>query len=315
MNFIFDYIKSNTNTNNTIIIDEQPNNTKNMVDIEPIITISKFNKNIDEFENNFTETNANDNLYEDLEEEFETEFGQDDFKNYINKDSVCQFTKNAEFCTFNWNGIEFLDKWELQRKVDKNHATDLAKAMLNDFKKNKEFVFYDPIHIGKKKFDYKYYVLDGQHRLEAYLYFYERNKYPIQQIPIIIWYMDNDEDFIELFQKINNRLSLDKLKLIQIKLLEIFEGLEKKYGENIYGKNRPKINKDLFANKLKNNDNVHKLSTNEILTKLFEINQNIRGKPRSSRVRPNVSTSIHNSAESMDFFLGLDKTMCWLSEI
>jgi hypothetical protein len=311
MNLIVDYISDN----NIIIVD---NNNDN--DDEPNITVSKFNKNIDEIENNLTETNKDDNLEEELEEEeleddFESNFGQDNFKNYINKDSISSFTKNAEFCTFNWNGIDLLDKWELQRKVDKNHATELVKAMLNDLKKYKEFVFYDPIHIGKKKVDLKYYVLDGQHRLEAYLWLYERNKYPIQQIPIIIWYVDDDEDFIELFQKINNRLSLDKLKLIQIKLLEIFEELEKKYGKNIYGQNRPKINKEIFADKLKNNDNVHKLTTNEILIKLVEINEKIRGKPRTSRVKPNVNSSIHNSAEIMDFFLGLDKTMSWISDI
>lgn len=316
MDYIFDYMKGKKTNKKVIINDIDPD--------EPIITNSKFNNDIDNVEMlvNQSIINSENNIkkleednIDDLEEEFETNLGLDNFKNYINKDTISSFTKNAEFCTFNWNGIDFLDKWELQRKVNKSHATQLAKEMKNDYEKNNEFIFYDPIHIGNKKYDNKYYVLDGQHRLEAYLYFYERNIYPIQQIPCIIWYVENEDKFIDLFQKINNRLSLDKLKLIQIKLLEIFEGIEKKYGKNIYGQNRPKINKDVFANKLKNNDNVHNLTTEEVLNKLIEINEKIRGKPRNLRVKPNVNTSIHNSAESIDFFLGLDRTMSWISEI
>ena len=300
---------------------------------EPTITVSKFNKNIEVIDCNQIISNIvlknqesenstsieiikeEEDLEEELEEEFDSKFGTDNFKNYIIADSINPFTKNAEFCRFSWNGIELLEKWELNRKVDKNHATELAKSMLNDFKKYKEFIFFDPVHIGKKKNDSKYYVLDGQHRLEAYLYFYERNKYPIQQIPAIIWYTEDQEHFLELFNKINSRLSIDKLKLMQLKLLDIISGLENKYGKSIWGLNRPKINKELFCEKIKNNDKCNKITSEEILNKLFTINEKIRGKPRSLRVKPNVNTSIHNSAETMDLFLGLDKTMSWINEI
>jgi hypothetical protein len=342
MNSLVNYLtgrsEKSSKKNNIIVVneDEIQNNINDIInnDIEPVITISKFNKNINEITkntddedeesiNNEESTDNEDNTdnedsesdIDKLNNEFETNFIPDNFKNYIIPESVQPYTKNAEFCKFNWNGIEFLDKWELQRKVDTKHATELAKSLKADHKKYGEFIFYDPIHIGKKVNDDKYYVLDGQHRLEAYQYFYERNIYPIQQIPGIIWYSTNEEHFIELFHKINSRLSIDKLKLIQIKLLEIFEGMEKKYGRNIWGINRPKINKDMFSQKLRNSDFVHKSSTEEILNKLFKINENLRKMPRASRVKPNCVTSIHNSAETMDFFLGLDKVMGWIVEI
>lgn len=326
--------KSISKPNNIIIVDDESQyNTDNTIyrtndiiekDIEPIRIVSKFNKNIDvnnkddeDSENN--EDNENeydtDSNLDELENNFETNFVPDNFKNYIIPESIQPYTKNAEFCRFNWNGIELLDRWELQRKVDKNHATELAKSLKADHKKYGEFIFYDPVHIGKKKNDNKYYVLDGQHRLEAYQYFYERNIYPIQQIPAILWYATDEEHFIELFHKINSRLSIDKLKLIQIKLLEIFEGMEKKYGKNIWGINRPKINKDMFTQKLRNSESVHDSSTEEILTNLFKINEDLRKLPRTLRVKPNCATSIHNSAETMDFFLGLDKKMTWIANI
>ena len=319
MNAIVNYItgrneksshKSISNKNNNIII------VDNEKDIEPDIVISKFNKNIDEVDKDGegSEYDENSNL-DELENDFETNFVPDNFKNYIIPKSIQPYTKNADFCRFNWNGIEFLDRWELQRKVDKNHATELAKSLKADHKKYGEFIFYDPVHIGKKANDNKYYVLDGQHRLEAYQYFYERNVYPIQQIPAILWYASDEENFIELFHKINSRLSIDKLKLIQIKLLEIFEGMEKKYGKNIWGINRPKINKDMFCQKLRNSESVNNLSTEEILTNLFKINEDLRKLPRALRIKPNCGTSVHNSAETMDFFLGLDKAMGWVAKI
>ncbi len=298
---------------NIIIVDNEN-------DIEPIIKVSKFNKNInednDDIKNKEEICNEDNeditNKEELINKDFEEKIVPDNFQNYIIPESVQVYTKNAEFCRFNWNGIEFLDRWELQRKVDIRHATELAKSLKADHIKYGEFIFYDPVHIGKKANDDKYYVLDGQHRLEAYQYFYERNIYPIQQIPAILWYANNEEQFIELFYKINSRLNIDKLKLIQIKLLEIFEGMEKKYGKNIWGINRPKINKDLFTQKLRNSESVHNSSTEEILTNLFKINENLRKLPRSLRIKPNCTTNVHNSAETMDFFLGLDKKMEWL---
>jgi len=281
---------------------------KNDVDTKhilvPKISNSKFNKKLiitDEDD----ETECAEHEYHEL---------IDNFNNYIIEDSVQNYTSIAKFLRFSWNGIDFLDRWELQRKVDIEHVNLLANSMYVDYKKYKEFISYDPIHLGKKISDDKYYVLDGQHRLEAYIYFHKLNKFPIQQIPAIIWYADNEEQFIEFFHKINSRLSIDKLKLVQIKMLEIFEGLEQTYGLNIWGINRPKLNKDVFVDKLKNTESIHKLSTEEILKKLYEINKKLRGLSRNSRVK-NCTPKIHTSAESIDFFLGLDKNMLWIGEI
>jgi len=325
MNYIYNIISPKKTNDNNLIDNVDNYNITNQE--EPTIVVSKFDKNIEGnyndtinkiIKNEEKEDNENNENNEDnhsIEEDFKTKFGNDNFINYIVANSEKPFTKNATYCRFNWNGIELLKKWELNRKVNIVHATQLARFMSQDYKKYGEFIFYDPIHIGKKKFDVDYYVLDGQHRLEAYLYFCEKNKYAIQQIPVIIWYAENEEHFIELFNKINSRLSIDKLKLMQLKLLEIIEGLENKYGKNIWGINRTKINKELFCNKIKNNDNAHKLTSEQILNKLFDINNNIRGKPRNSRVKPNINTNIHKSAEEIDLFLGLDRTMSWIDEI
>ena len=282
------------------------------------ITTSKFNKNIDKHKSKSINLNVSDVENEQTEDEFSSDntcINEENFQHYIVDGSISRFSVGSNYCQFKWNGIKYIDRWELQRKVNLDHANELLNDMIADFEKFKEFRFIDLIHIGKKKDDDKYYVLDGQHRLEAYNMLCESNKYPIQNIPIVLWTVDNDKSFVDLFQKINNRLNLDKLKLFQIKLLEIFEGLEKKYGK-IFGKNRPKINKDKFIDNLNDNDNVHNLSTEEILDKLIKINENIRSKPRTNRVQgTTIPMHIHRSADDIDFFLGLDKQMKWVNDI
>ena len=294
--------------NNKIYIDNDFNETI------PELNTSKFNKKL-----NIYYKSSSDEDIEDREEISQVESPDteepDKFDDYIIAGSVQKYTSISNFLRFNWNGVHFLDKWELQRKVDIEHATKLARSMLKDYNETKEFLSYDPIHLGKKPNDNNIYVLDGQHRLEAYIYFNEKNKYPIQQIPAILWNAENEEHFIELFRKINSRLSIDKLKLVQMKLLEICEGLEKKYGTNIWGINRPKINKHIFTDKFKNSEFIHKLTTEEILNILYQINENIRGLSRPLRVKPNCAANIHLSAENIDFFLGLDKNMLWINQI
>ena len=196
-----------------------------------------------------------------------------------------------------------------------HHVNNLLKSMKNDYNKTGEFSFIEPIHICKKKDDGQYLILDGQHRLEVYSKLYHENKYIIQQIPCIVWSVKNDKELVDLFNKINSRLSFDKVKLIQTKLLEINDSLEKKFGQNIWGERRPKLNKIDFCENIKNNDNCHKLSSEEIFNKLIEINTKIRGKPRNSRTKEYISASVHNSTEALNFFLGLDRTMSWMDEI
>ncbi|AYV80128.1 MAG: hypothetical protein Gaeavirus11_8 [Gaeavirus sp.] len=263
---------------------------------------SKFNKVLNEIS--------------DSEDEDELIDAPDVFDNYIIKESIQRYNINAQFCKFTWNGTYLIDRWELQRKVDISHAKYLVKSMISDYKKYGEFIFYEPIHLIKKS-DSKYYVIDGQHRLEAYNFFHTKNKYPIQQVPCIIWYTHNnitpDEDFITLFDKINSRVSIDRHQLHHYKILDIINEMETKYGKLIWGLKRPRINKDIFILKINENDNIHDLILEDIMDKIYEININIRALPRTKR--PRATVSLNKSAETLDFFLGLDKKLSWIDDI
>lgn len=235
---------------------------------------------------------------------------------YIDNEKIYNFNEKSIICYYLWSGISELDKWELNRKIDKSHVETIYNEMKNDYKKKGTFYFYDHVHLAIKN-DNIIYIMDGQHRLLACDKLYKKNKYPIQQIPCILWFIDNDDEFIEIFEKINLRTPLDKSKLFNYKIQDIINWMNENMGNNypIWGKNRPKIHQIKFVEKMRENDSVYKLETNEIIKKINEINKNIRGLTRNKRSTKPINDSIHNNAETMDFFLGYDKELEWVKKI
>lgn len=248
---------------------------------------SKYNKNL-EITNTDDEIDEIDETDEENTDEIEETADEcdeyDNFENYIVKDSIKKYNNKAIFCHYLWNGTEFIDRWELQRKIDENHAKKLICSMEKDYKKYKEFIFYEPIHLGKINNNDNYKIIDGQHRLESYQYLLETNKYSIQKIPCIIWNLENEKDFIKLFDKINSRISINKNKLIQYKMCDVIKLLEETYSNDIWGRNRPRINKELFIDKMRENNNVHNLDAVDIITKIKNINNNIRSLSRKKKM-------------------------------
>ena len=235
---------------------------------------------------------------------------------FIIKDKITDFNSKSIFCYYLWSGIAELDKWELNRKIDSNHCKKIYKEMIKDFDKKGEFIFYEPIHLAIKS-DNIFYVIDGQHRLVACNKIYKKNKYPIQQIPCIIWFPNDEEEFIEIFDKINSRTLLDKTKLFNYKINDIITWMDKNYGKSecIWGKLRPKINKDLFVEKMRQNDIIHKLETEEIIKKINNYNIKLRGMPRNKRYVKTLNDSVHNHVETIDFYLGYDKELEWVTNL
>jgi hypothetical protein len=235
---------------------------------------------------------------------------------YIVKDKIYDFNSKSIICYYLWSGVEDLDRWELNRKIDTSHVKKIYKEMVKDYDKKGEFIFYEPVHLAIKT-DNIFYVIDGQHRLLACNKLYKKNKYPVQQIPCVLWFPESEEEFIEIFDKINSRTPMDKTKLFNYKILDIINWMDKNMGkkESIWGKLRPKINKDLFVEKMRESDSVHKLETDEIIKKISNHNIELRGMSRNKRSDKSINDSTHAHAETMDFFLGYDKELKWIEQI
>ncbi len=261
-------------------------------------------------------SNDNELILSILNEKFKN-YKSNLISQYIVQDKITDFNSKAILCYYLWSGIEDLDRWELNRKINLEHVKKIYKEMTKDYEKSNEFIFYEPVHLAIKT-NSTFYVIDGQHRLLACAKLYKKNKYPIQQIPCVLWFPKSEEEFIEIFDKINSRTPLDKTKLFNYKINEIIGWIDKTWGkkECLWGKTRPKMNKDLFVEKMRESDSVHKLDTNDIINEIKKINSKIRGLTRNKRCeKKSISDSIHNHAESIDFFLGYDKELDWIREI
>jgi hypothetical protein len=305
-------------------------NTKILLDSDDELDILSDNNLSDNnlSDNNLSDEDSIDNNLSDedsINNEFKSNILNKKFKNYksdlisqyILQEKITEFNSKSIFCYYLWSGIENLDRWELNRKINLEHVKKIYKEMTKDYEKSNEFIFYEPVHLAIKT-NSIFYVIDGQHRLLACAKLHKKNKYPIQQIPCVLWFPKSENEFIEIFDKINSRTPLDKTKLFNYKINEIIEWIDKTWGkkECLWGKTRPKINKDLFVEKMRESDSVHKLDTNDIMEQIKKINSKIRGMGRNKRCdKKTISDSVHNHAESIDFFLGYDKELEWIEEI
>lgn len=284
-------------------------NTKIIVDSDTDDNNSKSDDEDDEL------TYSENDEQSPLDKKF-VNYKSDIIHKYIIPDKIIDYNSKAIMCYYLWSGINDLDKWELNRKINPEHVKKIYNEMILDYKKSNEFIFYEPVHLAIKT-NSLFYVIDGQHRLLACDKLYKKNKYPVQQIPCIIWFPKTEEEFIEIFDKINSRTLIDKTKLFNYKINEIITWFDDTWGKkySIWGKTRPKINKELLVDKMRDSNSIHKLETEEIIEKIKKINEKIRGLPRNKRCDKVITDSVHNNAETMNFFLGFDKELGWIDEI
>lgn len=246
-------------------------------------------------------------------------YTSDVMEKYIVRDKIIEFGSNGIFCNYLWSGVSELDKWELNRKIDVELVKKLVGEMEKDYKVCGKFKFYEPVHLGLKKNNI-FYVIDGQHRLLAYQKLFKKNKYPIQQIPCVVWFPENDDEFIEIFDKINLRTPLDKTKLFNYKINDIIKWMNVRYDNShgIWGYNRPKINKELFVEKMRETEQIHKLDTSEIIKKIESFNDELTKLGRNERCKKSynaqITNSVHNSMETINFYLGCDKELRWITD-
>ena len=215
------------NINDESVNDESDNNNKDDDNDDDI--------NYDnESDNDKSDNNKSDNDESDDDESDDDESDNDDsdddeagsYNNidndtYINKeldndiiyiDCVNNYIKNkirynnyAEFSFIQWNGLHFIKISELQHTINNNHVKNIIKDMEINYNKTNNFIFYDPIHFACE--NNNYYIIDGYHRLKAYKILFNKNKYPIQNIPCIIWYTTTEYNKEYIYDKIHERIT------------------------------------------------------------------------------------------------------------
>lgn len=69
---------------------------------------------------------------------------------YIVHDKITNFNSKSIMCYYLWSGIEELDRWELNRKINLEQVKKIYKEMVTDYQKFNEFIFYEPVHLAIK---------------------------------------------------------------------------------------------------------------------------------------------------------------------
>jgi hypothetical protein len=247
------------------------------------------------------------------------------FKDHIQKHSHVNISRKLYSAILSSSGIEYIEFWELQRKIDNKHVEHIFNTMRQEWCDKKTMSFYDPIHIAHVIYNDRCYVIDGQHRVCAYKKFHDDER-PFN-FPIYFHTVQNDEEMLELFKLVNKRLHVDIDLLKNEKLIKLEQFLKEKYGDVIRKNekssskqyrpvNRPYLDSHEFFPQIRKNIFFQNNDIEIVFHKLIEINKAIRQLPRVKRCgEKKCSKETHNKAEKLNFFLGLDKDMKWLNDL
>lgn len=132
-------------------------------------------------------------------------------------DTVTQISKRHYICTIKKSIItkcmNKLIHMERQRNIDTNHVDEMIKYQNNYYKKHKEYFFPNPIIIGLLKD--KYYILDGQHRLNT-------NKRLTNECNITCSLIETDSkrELDEYLKLINSNKPYVQVRNDQVKIIE-----------------------------------------------------------------------------------------------
>ena len=120
--------------------------------------------------------------------------------------------------------------------------------------------------------------------------------------------IDSEEDFKNLLRIINNRINFSDEQIHKYRLHLILKTLNKNFDFDIYGKNRPKINKENFGKAIVNL-NIYKNFENSvefICNKLMELNSTL-SKTTIDIKKYKLSKNTPAKCSKMNLFIGIDK--------
>lgn len=201
-----------------------------------------------------------------------------------------------------------------------NKATEYLKFG-NDIPFPLISVAYYPILIGGVS-TYKFYIIDGQHRYEAYKRLKNNGYIFILDIQVIT--CGSVEEAEVLYRLYNERMEHSNIELynhgiqndLDRQILIYLYSNENLFSINLQCK-RPKIKTNIFYDKwIKSNIRKNIKNITEFEQWLFDTNIKFRSQLNFMTMvefaRLEITESLLNKANSINWFLGLDKTLSWL---
>ena len=240
---------------------------------------------------------------------------------YIRGDIVPIYKNKLYYFKLSTSALPLLKNCPLQREINKEQVNKIYTSIEENYKINGNVPVFEPIHICKM--EENYFILDGQHRCFAYKKFHDKVK--AFQIPIFEHKVTTDDEFNDVFSKINSRHIIDEKALMNTKLIKVEQGLQKEWGNVVKQNNekedgsykrcnRPYLDRRFFIEKARKSNFFIYNDSEIILEKMKLMNDLIRKTP-FFRIKGAPKAEMFEKAEELNFYLGLDLELRWMNDL
>ncbi len=145
----------------------------------------------------------------------------------------------TEIVHYGGNLIFKIEVWNGQRIMEEERVKTIVEYQINYYNNNKKWNMFHWCFAGCLLND-TIYIVDGQHRKEAYDRLKESEKKLLPKIPILVQKVDNEDEIIDSFQTINKCKPQDLVDIKGIKIDKSFRTISMQ-GVNIYKANHLSI--------------------------------------------------------------------------
>lgn len=225
---------------------------------------------------NMFKSNVEDNVEINEEEEEDDEEEDDEFVDCMDSKYVIYENDKVKYLMAPVRKIIHLTNWAEQRKLNKDHITNLV----NNLKKGDDIIGSFKVIVDKKK---RYRLVDGQHRIKALKTIMKSDgKYNYDALIELRKVKDIDsEEASNLFKNSNNVLNVEYKDMPNLMAMKIIDRLVKDFPKMIKepkeGKscNKPYINKKNLYEDLKGILEGSDIKEDRFYNNLIEVNNEL----------------------------------------
>jgi len=291
-------------------------NNKDDISNDDIYNIDSISSESSEIENSDEESDSySENSDEDV----------DSFTDFI-VDTLYK-TPKTQLVKIRWSPdiLEYIDSWELQRSLDEKHIDFLADSFEKYQQKYNQMMISNPIHLAFKNYEEndrkKYFVMDGQHRINAYMKFNRDTNNSFPETITCIHSVDSQNEFMELFNTLNSNKPMDDDSMDLKKCEEIVKKLRDQYSDDLFRDSscrRPRVCVEKFIQALRETT-LFKQNSDHIVNKLIEFNRLMKSVPNVDRWKTMKircpSKSVRTKMDNLGFYFSYDCSYKYLKRL
>jgi len=199
--------------------------------------------------------------------------------------------------------------WAFNRPLDRKRVRELYKGIMCS--KFVHGVFTIASHEDKM------YLIDGQHRQQALIKACESEECLDLPIMVIIYYVDNEAEIVDLFKQVNNTKPLDPKETPDSVIMTIVKRLGIDYPDAIHFDKNKTVYPYVLAKDRLRNICLEDITNKKLFTAIRKLNNQYAKKPVKTipNVRARLTKGAVDKAKKSGFYLGLDEKWSWIEEL